>query len=301
MRGLILINAYPNGEKFYKQANRIAEELQKLGVQTDVLKNGELEIAIQDNGTVRCDAAKNYDFAVYLDKDKYLGELLEKMGLRLFNRAAAVAVCDDKVSTYAALVGKNIQLIKTIPAPLCYTPNAKTDEKFLTTVAQKLGFPLVVKSSYGSFGVGVTLVHGISELIETSQKLLHQPHCFQQYVAESAGRDIRVIVIGGKAVAAMKRIAQKGEFRSNVELGGVGQKISLKQKYLAVAERVATVLGLDYCGIDLLETRNGPIVCEVNSNAFFEGLEKTTGYNVAAAYAKYIVETIQNKSKIKMS
>jgi len=295
MRGLIIINAYPNGEKFYRQANRIAEELQKLGVETDVLKNGELAITIQSNGNVACETAKNYDFAVYLDKDKYLGELLEKSGLRLFNRAAAVAVCDDKVSTYAALVGKNIPLVETIPAPLCYTPNAKTNEEFLEIVAERLGFPLVVKKSYGSFGAGVHLVHGMDELIEMSQKTLYEPHCFQRYIAQSSGRDIRVIVIGGKAMAAMERVAKKGEFRSNVELGGEGRKINPDKTYLDAAERASIALGLDYCGVDLLETSDGPIVCEVNSNAFFEGLEKTTGFNVAAAYAEYIVATIKRK------
>ena len=87
----------------------------------------------------------------------------------------------------------------------------------------------------------------------------------------------------------MERVAQEGEFRSNVELGGKGRAVKLEVSYACVAESAAKVLGLDYCGVDLLEGKNGAIVCEVNSNAFFEGLELATGVNVAREYAKHIL------------
>ncbi len=293
MKGLVLINAYPNGEKFINQGVRIAEELKGLGVDTDVLKNGEIWTKIDKKGNVSVELAETYGFVVYLDKDKYLGKLLEKAGIRLYNSASAVEICDDKMLTYISLVKKNIPLAETIPAPLCYTPNAKTDETFLKNIAETLGLPLVVKKSYGSFGAGVTLVKTWEELQRTAQEHLYTPHFYQRYISESSGKDIRVIVIGGIAVAAMERVAQKGEFRSNIELGGVGRAIALPKEYQTVAENAAKSLNLDYCGVDLLETKDGPILCEVNSNAFFEGLEKTTGVNVARAYAEYIVKDIQ--------
>ena len=292
MKGLVLINAYPNGEKFIRQGVRIAEELKKLGVDTDVLKNGEIWAKIDGKGNVDVRLAKTYGFVVYLDKDKYLGKLLERAGLRLYNSATAVEICDDKTLTYIALVEKNIPLVEMVPAPLCYTPNAKADEKFLKNIADTLGFPLVVKKSYGSFGAGVTLVKTWEELKKVAQEHLYTPHFYQRYIEESAGKDIRVIVIGGKVVAAMERIAKDGEFRSNIELGGVGKAMDLPKVYQEVAENAAKALGLDYCGVDLLETKDGPILCEVNSNAFFEGLESTTGVNVAKAYAEYIVKDI---------
>ena len=149
-------------------------------------------------------------------------------------------------------------------------------------VAAELGFPLVIKKSYGSFGTGVQLVHGMPELKKIAQESLYQPHCYQRYISASAGRDIRIVVVGGKTVAAMERVAQAGEFRSNIELGGIGRKIELEDSYRQTAELV-----------DLLETGDGPVVCEVNSNAFFEGLEQVTGHNVAAAYAKHIVEKMR--------
>ena len=293
MKGLVIINGYPNGEKFYKQGNRIAEELRCLGIETDVKRNGEVYAWITENGDVFNSVAQEYAFIVYLDKDKYLGQMLESGGLRLFNRASAIETCDDKMLTYLALSQKNIPIIETIPAPLCYTKNAKVDAAFLENVAQKLGFPLVVKKSYGSFGMGVQLVHGMPELQKTAQDFLCEPHVFQRYISISAGEDIRVMVIGGKVIAAMERKAQKGEFRSNIELGAIGRKIDLPKEYAQMAQTVANVLGLDYCGVDLLKTKDGPIVCEVNSNAFFEGLEQTTGVNVAKSYALHICESIQ--------
>lgn len=291
MKGLIIINAYPNGEKFYRQAERIAKELNVLGVTTDILRNGQVYAKISEDGSVET-SVKGYGFAVYLDKDKYLGRTLESCGLRLFNSAQAVETCDDKMLTYLALRKAGVLLAESIPAPLCYTPGAKPDETYLKKVADELGFPLVVKKSYGSFGAGVKLVHGMPELIGAAQEFLYVPHFYQRYVAESAGRDIRVILIGGRAVAAMERRAQSGEFRSNVELGGRGFKIDLPAEYAQTAERAAKALKLEYCGVDLLESEKGAVVCEVNSNAFFEGLEAATGVNVAKLYAEYIVNTV---------
>ncbi len=297
MKGLVIINAYPNGEKFIRQGGRIASELRLLGIQTEVVRNGEFYVAIDSDGMPVCNLKKEYSFAVYLDKDKYLGRLLETCGMRLFNSARVVEICDDKLHTYQALQGSKLKVCKSIPAPLCYTPHAKAMENYLKFVEGELGYPLVAKKSYGSLGKGVQLVHGYSELKDIEQKWLYEPHFYQKYVSQSFGRDIRVIVIGGKAVAAMERIAQKGEFRSNIELGGKGKRICLSKPYRDAAELAARTIGLDYCGVDLLEGE-APIICEVNSNAFFEGIEETTGINVARLYAEYILSQLKKQNEL---
>ncbi len=297
MKGLIVINGYPNGEKFIRQAERIANELRSLGVQTDVWKNGSVYAGVSGAGEVFAHLPDKYDFAVYLDKDKYLGHALEKTGLRLFNSAHAVEICDDKMVTYLALAGSGVPVAESIPAPLCYTPNTEPSEEFLQKVSGRLGFPLVVKKSYGSFGAGVCLARNMEELRALAKEFLYAPHFYQRYVAEASGKDVRVIVIGGKAVAAMERVAKAGEFRSNIELGGTGRAIDLPTAYAKTAEKAAKCLGLDYCGVDLLQTERGAVVCEVNSNAFFEGLEKATGVNVARLYAEYIVAECDRMTK----
>lgn len=295
MQGIVIINGYPNGEKFIRQGQRIADELCALGVPTKLVQNGEIWAAI--DGKHISSNFQAYKFAVYLDKDKYLGQALEKCGLRLFNPATAVELCDDKMTTYLALQGMGISLIESIPAPLCYTKDAKPREDFLRSIEEKLSFPLVAKKSYGSFGEGVQLIHGYAELLSLEKKWLHIPHLYQRYMKESAGRDIRVLVIGGKVVASMERVAKEGEFRSNIELGGEGRRVVLTQEQKETAERAANALHLDYCGVDLLTTSEGVFVCEVNSNAFFEGLEKTTGVNIARHYAEYILAELSKKGK----
>ena len=137
MKGLIVMNGYPSSEKFYRQSERIKDELEQLGVQTTVLLNGELKAKLSDEATPLADIF-GCDFCVYLDKDKYLSRILEGAGVRLFNSAGVIETCDDKMSTYLALLGAGIPLATCISAPLCYTPNASVDEAFLKKVAAEL-------------------------------------------------------------------------------------------------------------------------------------------------------------------
>ena len=288
MKGLIVMNGYPRGEKFYRQSERVKEELERLGIAVELVKNGEFPISLTENAEVVGDL-QEYSFCVYFDKDKYLSQMLENAGVRLFNSARAIELCDDKMQTFLDLKNSGLKIPRTISAPLCYTPNAVPKTEFLIRV-KELGYPLVAKKSYGSFGMGVKLIENDTELFAAEQEWLHEPHFYQEFIGEK-GRDIRVIVIGGKAVAAMERIAQEGEFRSNVELGGKTRKIELPKEYQEAAELAAKTLGLDYCGVDLLKGKT-PVVCEVNSNAFFEGIEGVTGVNVARLYAEYIVRAM---------
>lgn len=293
MRGLVIINGYPNAEKFIRQGKRIQTALLAEEIETDLMRNGEISACVAADGKIGSAIVRTYAFAVYLDKDKYLGRMLENAGLRLFNSAAAVETCDDKLSTYLTLGDCGLRLANSIPAPLCYTKDATPNPVFLENVAKNLGFPLVAKKSFGSFGAGVRLVHGMPELMKTETEWLHEPHFYQQYVQTSCGKDYRIIVIGGKAVGCMERIAKGGEFRSNIELGGVGQKADPDKRYWRAAELAAKTLGLDYCGVDLLQTEDGPVLCEVNSNAFFDGFEKVTGLDVAALYARHISQIMK--------
>ena len=293
MKGFVLMNAYPSGEKFYRQSNRIAEELKAQGVEVSVKKNGEVGVKITSDG-VTAYGLNGEAFCVYLDKDKYLGQALEKAGLKLFNSAKSVEICDDKTLTFLYLEKSGLNIPKTIPAPLCYTKNAVVDEEYLQRIEKELAYPIVVKKSYGSFGDGVMLVKDREELKKAAQACLFVPHCYQQFISSSYGKDVRVIVVGGKALGGMLRRAKGEEFRSNIELGGEGIQIPLTEEFKRAAELAANVLGLDYCGVDLLYGEKGePIVCEVNSNAFFEGFEKVTGMDVAIAYAEYILESMK--------
>lgn len=295
-KALILINAYMQLESQFSQAERIKTELENLGVQTQIRRNDGFFACIQ-NSEIYSALPKEYDFCVYLDKDKYMSEMLERTGLRLFNRHSAIRDCDDKMQTYLALAGAGIATPKTLAGLLCYSPDEKVNEASVIRVEEEIGYPVIVKESFGSLGKGVYMAQNRAELLGIMEKLKCRPHLFQRAVKASLGRDIRVIVIGGKAFSAMER-KSKTDFRSNIELGGVGTPFPLNEKLTDICEKTAKRLGLDYCGIDILIDEDGtPLLCEVNSNAFFGGLERVTGVNVAGAYARHIVEEIYGEKQ----
>ena len=290
MKGIVLLNAYTKSAGANRQASRIAEELNALGVQTEMRLNGAFDADIFSS---RVRLAQKPDFVVYLDKDKYLSRLWEKEGVRLFNSADGVEVCDDKMLTYIALANGGVEIPDTLPAPLCYYPDARVREEYCRVVEERLGYPLVVKKSFGSWGMDVNLIQNFAELTKIAEEYKLFPHLYQKYIAAKRGEDTRVLVIGGKAVAAMRR-RNAGDFRSNIELGGRGYPAEITKSYREISERAARLLSLDYCGIDLLEGEDGrPIVCEVNSNAFFNEAEKVTGVNIAGAYAAHIAREMK--------
>ncbi len=290
MKGIVLLNAYTKSAGANRQASRIAEELNALGVQTEMRLNGAFDADIFSS---RVRLAQKPDFVVYLDKDKYLSRLWEKEGVRLFNSADGVEVCDDKMLTYIALANGGVEIPDTLPAPLCYYPDARVREEYCRVVEERLGYPLVVKKSFGSWGMDVNLIQNFAELTKIAEEYKLFPHLYQKYIAAKRGEDTRVLVIGGKAVAAMRR-RNDGDFRSNIELGGRGYPAEITKSYREISERAARLLSLDYCGIDLLEGEDGrPIVWEVNSNAFFNAAEKVTGVNRAGAYAAHIAREMK--------
>ena len=290
MKGIVLLNAYTKSAGANRQASRIAEELNALGVQTEMRLNGAFDADIFSS---RVRLAQKPDFVVYLDKDKYLSRLWEKEGVRLFNSAEGVEVCDDKMLTYIALANGGVEIPDTLPAPLCYYPDARVREEYCRVVEERLGYPLVVKKSFGSWGMDVNLIQNFAELTKIAEEYKLFPHLYQKYIAAKRGEDTRVLVIGGKAVAAMRR-RNDGDFRSNIELGGRGYPAEITKSYREISERAGRLLSLDYCGIDLLEGEDGrPIVCEVNSNAFFNEAEKVTGVNIAGAYAAHIAREMK--------
>ena len=292
MKGVIIINAFRIPNESVYQAERLKVEFEKLNVNVDIIDDGYLRAMVID-GSLSTEFS-NYDFVVYLDKDKYLSSILEKSGLRLFNSHSSIRVCDDKGETYIALANSGISMPKTIFGALCYSKDCKINQATVCQIIDKIGLPLVVKECYGSMGKGIYLVNNRDELLDVMEKVKLKPHLFQEYLPYKKGVDVRVIVIGGKAVASMER-RNEDDFRSNVAQGGDGVKVELSKEFKKTAEKVAKTLKLDYCGVDLLYGKDEkPFVCEVNSNAFIGGIEKVTGINVAKLYAEYIIKQIKN-------
>lgn len=231
------------------------------------------------------------DVAIYLDKDIDIARMLETVGVKLFNSAEAIALSDNKMSTHIRLSSAGIASPVTVASPLYY--RGEDSVLFLEKTTELIGFPMVIKECHGSFGAQVYLANNIDEAREIRSRLLGKPHIYQEYISSSVGHDTRIIVIGGRVVAAMRR-TNDNDFRSNIELGGKAIKIdNLDEKYSKIAIKSAISLGLDYAGIDILDGADGePIVCEVNSNAYFNAISKVTGIDVAKEYADYVIKVM---------
>lgn len=152
------------------------------------------------------------------------------------------------------------------------------------------GAPLVIKLLEGTQGIGVVLAEtkkAASSVIEAFFGLGNNI-LIQEFIKESKGTDIRVFIVDGKVVGAMKRTAKDGEFRSNLHRGGTAQLIKLNKAERETALKAARELGLTVCGVDMLPSDRGPLVLEVNSSPGLEGIEKATGKDVASAVIEFL-------------
>ena len=233
----------------------------------------------------KLDVGELPDFALLWTKDVKTAQMLELMGVRCFNRPDAIRICDDKTLTGMKLLEAGL------PQPGFVIVPPQRPESIAGFAEEELGFPMVGKQCDGSFGAEVVLLENEEELGkwlgETDGDLV-----LQEFVASSTGRDLRVMVIGGEVVASMQRTAVGGEFRANITNGGTGSHHDVTETERDLAIRAARACGCDWAGVDLLFGEDGPLVCEVNSNAHFSGLEKASGVNIAAAYLDYVSHVI---------
>lgn len=292
MKGIIVINPYKYPENSVRQAERLKEEFINLGVSVEIKENAFFKTILSEDKIYS--SLEKVDFIVFLDKDKYLSKELTLLGERLFNKHDAIRLCDDKGETCLALINGGVKMPKTMFAPLCFIEQDQISNDYLEEIIDKLSLPVIIKESYGSMGYGVHKADTKEEFIELEKKLKLRPRIYQEYIGYKKGTDVRVIVVGKKAVCSMLR-ENPSDFRSNVGHGGKGRSIEPSVEFIKTAERCAEILDLDYCGVDLLIDKDGsPVVCEVNSNAFFEEIEKVSKVNVAKIYAEYIIKRVKN-------
>jgi ribosomal protein S6--L-glutamate ligase len=156
------------------------------------------------------------------------------------------------------------------------------------------GPPVVIKVLEGTQGIGVSLAETIeaADAIIDANNELGTRVIIQEFIKEAGGADLRAFVVGDKVVGAMKRQAQKGEFRSNLHRGGTAKSITLTKIEEQTAISAAKSLGLEVCGVDLLQSSRGPLVLEVNSSPGLEGIERATGKNIAGEIIKYIEKRV---------
>lgn len=206
----------------------------------------------------------------------------EMMGTYPLNESVAISRSRDKLRSLQLLSRKGIGLPVT---GFAHSPDDIND--LLQTVG---GAPVVIKLLEGTQGVGVVLAetHSAAESVIQAFNGLKANILVQEFISEAKGADIRCFIIGGKVVAAMKRQAKEGEFRSNLHQGGSASLIKITPSERATAIAAAKAMGLNVCGVDLLRSNHGPVVMEVNSSPGIEGIEGATGKNIAGSIIEFI-------------
>ena len=206
----------------------------------------------------------------------------EMMGTFPLNESVAVTRSRDKL--------RSLQLLSRRGIGLPVTGFARTTKDIGDLIQMVGGAPLVVKLLEGTQGIGVVLCETkkAAESVLEAFMGLDVSIMVQEYIKEAGGADIRCFVVGGKVVAAIKRQAAAGEFRSNLHRGGTASLIKITPEERSTAVRAAKIMGLNVAGVDLLRSNHGPLVMEVNSSPGLEGIEAATGKDVAGMIVGFL-------------
>ncbi len=269
---------------------RILEEAKSANLELEFVKEEDFEILLSPDETLfhkgekvelpdvfwaRTGASTNYFQLTLL-------RYFEHQGVFIINNAHSIEIAKDKLSSLQEMARNNLPIPKTMLGrfPIC-----------IETIEKNFSYPFVMKKNTGSRGRGVYLIKDqdhfeeVQELLSESDKKFN--FIFQEFVKASHGRDLRVYVVGGRAIGAMLRSANKG-FRANVSKGASVDNFLLTPEVEWLAVESAKVLGLEIAGVDLLFEEDGYKICEVNSNPGFEGFEKATNINIPQEIFRFI-------------
>lgn len=206
----------------------------------------------------------------------------EMMGVYCVNESVAITRARDKLRSLQLLSRRGVGI------PVTSFANSPDDVKGL--IREVGGAPLVIKLLEGTQGIGVVLAETkkAAESVIQAFMGLNTAILVQEYIKEAGGSDVRAFVVGNRVIAAMKRQAPEGEFRSNLHRGGKATLERLTKAERETAIRAAKVMGLNVCGVDILRSQRGPLVMEVNASPGLRGIEEATGRDVAGLVVRFI-------------
>lgn len=311
-QGWLIVNEYLDTEKFLEIRKLFLSGAEKKNVKLTVYTNA--DFAVDLSGAVvksRAFDEGEPQFIIFYDKDIALASALEKMGYRLYNSADAIDVCDSKVKTATRISEYNLNcrddeakilMPKTYKVPFTYENIGIKDSysfDFLDYVEKNLceagegalsgAYPMVIKESNSSFGMGVHLAGSREEAVKLICEYGNKECIIQEYLSYSSGRDYRLQMVSDKCVCAMMR-SNENDFRANITNGGKMSEYKPTDEDLTLARNVMKCLKLDFAGIDIMHDKSGRVVfLEANSNAHFKNIYDLTGINAAEKMIEYIV------------
>lgn len=292
-RGWVVYNGFLSWDKNREPADQLCESARRLGEDLIAVANCDIRYSMDGDGvTIEGDRP---DYVIFWDKDIRLARALEAAGIRVFNSSAAIEACDDKSLTGIILAQNGIRTPRTVVAPKTYASCGFCRKEFIHDAVRMLGLPVVVKECRGSFGFQVHLFENVEEIESFAGRIGDTPFLLQEFIRCSSGRDIRINMVGDEPVAAMFRHSANGDFRANVTKGGLMEYHQPNNSEVDIAIKCMRALELDFAGIDILFGEDGPVVCEVNSNAHMRNILTCTGINVADQIIRYVVSVIDNE------
>lgn len=269
---------------------RLYEEAEKCGWDVKILDPLALTIVVDRDGgkifnrgwPVECEAVIPRIGYSITRRGVAIVRQFEREGTIVLNKSIGITQSRDK------LLACQLMSDNEIPVPI--TAQIGSWKDTARAVSRVGGTPCVIKSTEGTHGYGVFLAKSDQQARQLVYQMLERNMrpLVQEYIKESHGQDIRVLVVGGEVVASMKRKANGSEFRSNFHLGGSVQKIEISEEQKKIACLAASAMGLDLAGVDMLLSSRGPLILEVNSSPGLEGIETSTGVNIAGEVAKYL-------------
>lgn len=268
---------------------RLRNEARELGHKARIFRATRCQLVYDDREPRVLYHGKNFpQYDVIIPRVRLLTEVdlrvsvikqLQLMNIPMFNSYLAITRAKNKLRTMQMLD------FDGIPIPRTWVVEGK---RYINEAVKSLGGPpVILKLTSGSYGSGVVIAESKRAIHSALDALISNSTnniiLIQEYIKEAKGSDTRVFVVSGKVISVMRRQAKRGEFRSNLELGGTAAVTDLREDEKSVALRAAKSLNLEVAGVDIIDTKNGPAVMEVNANPGFEGLEQTSGVNVARA------------------
>ncbi len=285
------ISKKPGGER-----DILFEKIKELGHEPKIYRAEECQIFFDGKTTQMLEVLQKVqlpdvliprvDLANRLDLELPLLKQFDLLNVPMVNCYSSILAAKNKLRTMQLLSNAGIDV-----------PNTAVVRKFEyidQAVEAMGGYPIILKAPFGSYGCGVLIIESSRSLYSSLDFIYENTalnlFLIQEYIAESKGADFRAFVIGDKVVASMQRQAREGEFRSNLQLGGESISVELTEEEKDIAVRSTKALDLQIAGVDIIRSKRGPLVMEVNSNAGFKGLTETTQVDIAEEIVKFAVQ-----------
>ncbi len=295
------IAIFSNGTGNYS-TKRLKEVAQARGHEVKIIKYRECYASIEKNNptvTYRGEDLSGYDaviprIASYMTRyGTAMVRQLEMQGIYTVSSSIAISRSRDKLRSMQLLAKAGVDIPKTV-----FSRNSIDIDGLIDKIG---GTPVIIKLARGTHGNGVVLAETKKAAKSVLQAFYLQNEdgtniLVQEYVEESAGTDIRAFVVGGRVVASMKRQSLDDEFRSNLHKGGQGTVVKLTDEERKMAIKAAKAMGLNVAGVDMMRSKRGPLVLEVNASPGF-GIEKVTGRDVATPIIEYVEQNAKRRHK----